>query len=45
VVWLVGEHVGLFTTNENVAVDVPLEFVAVTVIEREARVAVGVPEI
>jgi hypothetical protein len=35
----------LFTTIENVAVVVPVALVAVTVIERDARVAEGVPEI
>jgi hypothetical protein len=41
----VGVHVGLLTTSENVAVDVPFALVAVIVTERDARVAVGVPEI
>jgi hypothetical protein len=41
-----GEQVGLLTTtNENVAVEVPEVFVAVIVIERDANVPVGVPEI
>ena len=41
-----GEQVGLLTTtNENVAVEVPEVFVAVIVIERDAKVPVGVPEI
>jgi hypothetical protein len=35
----------LFTTIENVAVVVPVALVAVMVIERDARVAEGVPEI
>jgi hypothetical protein len=35
----------LFTTIENVAVVVPVALVAVIVIERDARVAEGVPEI
>jgi hypothetical protein len=34
----------LFTTIEKVAVDVPFELVAVMVTERDAKVAVGVPE-
>ena len=35
----------MFTTIENVAVVVPVALVAVMVIERDARVAEGVPEI
>jgi hypothetical protein len=42
--WLLGEHAGLVTAIENVAVEVPIELVAVMVIDREARVDVGVPE-
>jgi len=34
----------LLTTIEKVAVEVPVELVAVIVTERDARVAVGVPE-
>jgi hypothetical protein len=41
---LAGEQVGLSTTIEKVAVEVPVELVAVIVTERDARVAVGVPE-
>jgi hypothetical protein len=32
------------TASENVAVEVPIEFVAVIVIDRVARIPVGVPE-
>jgi hypothetical protein len=42
---LVGEQATFVTTNENVAVEVPEVFVAVIVIERDANVPVGVPEI
>jgi hypothetical protein len=42
---LVGEQAGCDTLIENVAVDVPFELVAVSVIERDVKVAVGDPEI
>ena len=42
---LVGEQATFVTANEKVAVEVPEVLVAVIVIERDARVPVGVPEI
>jgi hypothetical protein len=41
----VGEQTAFVTANENVAVEVPEVLVAVIVIERDANVPVGVPEI
>jgi hypothetical protein len=40
-----GTHAGWLELNVNVAVALPEEFVAVIVIERDARVPVGDPEI
>jgi hypothetical protein len=42
---LVGEQATFVTTNENVAVEVPFGLVAVIVMEREAKVPDGVPDI
>jgi hypothetical protein len=40
----VGEQAAFVTTNENVAVEVPEKLVEVIVIDRDAKVPVGVPE-